>query len=424
MCCLAAYISLTIVLCVMGGAEGGGATPITALTGPPECSQYNELFHQIWSDFAALAAHGPITKENVTDVWNLARKWSGWEYYFVELAIVEGKLFFRGGQRALGPWLHATLKLIALALHKHGRWVPDVYFVLSVLDEPYLERGTRSPLPLLAFMTTRGHWDIPVPSHAFFESSGGISSGDVKQDFQMWEKESWQAALAEKYPWDGRSERAFFRGHDWDSSNTFVELLQTRPRESCIDPSDASRSFGYRRWYTDLSAPGAALAEILDVNLTGAPSFVLEKYPGRKFAPPTSLPEHARHKYLLHLDGTAASNRLIKLMMLGSVVLKQDSVYEEYFYRNLQPYQHFLPFARDRCSTANLTDALAWLRSHDTEARKIAQAGQRYARRLLSTGAATCYWQRVLAVYGALQAFDPRLVIRTREFHEYHSKHG
>ena len=45
----------------------------------------------------------------------------------------------------------------------------------------------------------------------------------------------------------------------------------------------------------------------------------------------------AAHKFLLHLDGTAASNRLLKLLFMGSVVLKQDSVYEEFFYKDLKP---------------------------------------------------------------------------------------
>ena len=38
-----------------------------------------------------------------------------------------------------------------------------------------------------------------------------------------------------------------------------------------------------------------------------------------------SLPEHAKYKYLLHLDGTSGSNRLLKLLLMGSVVLKQET---------------------------------------------------------------------------------------------------
>lgn len=40
---------------------------------------------------------------------------------------------------------------------------------------------------------------------------------------------------------------------------------------------------------------------------------------------PVSLPEHAKYKYLLHLDGTSGSNRLLKLLLMGSVVLKQET---------------------------------------------------------------------------------------------------
>ena len=35
---------------------------------------------------------------------------------------------------------------------------------------------------------------------------------------------------------------------------------------------------------------------------------------------------------------------------------------------------HFVPIARDRCSTANLTSSLEWLRAHDAEAKAIAKA--------------------------------------------------
>ena len=34
---------------------------------------------------------------------------------------------------------------------------------------------------------------------------------------------------------------------------------------------------------------------------------------------------------------------------------------------------HFVPIARDRCSTRNLTSSLQWLRSHDREAKAIAK---------------------------------------------------
>ncbi|CAK0901584.1 unnamed protein product [Prorocentrum cordatum] len=265
------------------------------------------------------------------------------------------------------------MKLLAHTAKTYRKWLPNVRLVLSVLDEPYLERQRQPPLPLLSFMTSRGHWDIPVPSHAYFETSGGISSNKVKQDFAVWESPDWQRRTAAAHPWEGRGGRAFFRGHDWDSSNSFTELLPTRPEEDCLERSpwgdSTSRPFGYRRWLASQSEPGEPLAGELDVGLTGAPSFVEAQHPGRKYAAPVPMEDHARHKYLLHLDGTTASNRLLKLLMLGSVVLKQDSVYQEWFYRHLQPGVHFVAFERNRCSARNLTDTLAWLRQNDAAAR-------------------------------------------------------
>jgi len=290
-----------------------------------------------------------------------------------------------------------------------------VHFLLSVLDEPYLERRFAPPLPLFSSVTTSGHWDIPVPANAFFDE-GGISSSNFGSDFATWETDAFQRELQERLPWEARKDRAFFRGHDWESINSHVDLLLSRPAEPCVSRWSVTSSFGYRRWYEELSAPGSALEGVLDVGLTGAPDFSLKKRNGRPFAEPVSIPDHAKHKYLLHLDGSAHSTRLVKLLTLGSVVLKQDSPYMEYFYRNLRPYEHFVPVSRDRCSHKNLTATVAWLRQNDAEAHKIARNSLALQRRLLSIDASVCYWQRLLAVYGALQAFEPSLVIRVSEF--------
>lgn len=405
---------------------GSGAPPAGLPAGdPPECAAYADLFaSHIWSDLAPLAARhgpagGPIHAANVSELREAVRGRSGWEYYFVEIAVVDGRVLFHKGPKDLGPWQRHTLTLIALSVERFKEWIPNVYFVLSVLDEPFLERARSRPLPLFASMTTRAHWDIPVPTYAFFESEGGVSSARVKQDYGDWENEEWQARLRAEHPWDTRKARGFFRGHDWDSSNGFIEFLSTRGADSCIPKDDVSMAFGYRRWYADQCRPGGPLEGVLDVGLTGAPSFREAADAEREYAAPVSLPDHARHKYLLHLDGTTASNRLAKLLLMGSVVLKQDTVYEEYFNRFLEPHVHFVPFSRDRCSTQNLTAALAWLREHDDEARAIAERGQRFASEWLSRKAATCYWQRLLASYGALQAFDPRFEARLSEFSEW-----
>ncbi|CAK9055472.1 unnamed protein product [Durusdinium trenchii] len=389
------------------------------LRGPEICETAWSARHRerIWEFLEPVARSGPITYERVKEISQHFTKINGWPMYFAEVAILDGHLYLRHSIR-LGGWLSATLKLLKAALESLGpEHFPDVFFVLSVHDEALLEKSRSKPLPLLSGLTTVAHWDIPVPGQTWFESSGGISSQTVLQDFALWESVDFQSSLEATYPWSERSQRGFFRGHDWGSGNAFTEFLASRPPESCIRSSDVSRSFGYRRWYAALAE--GELAEWLDVGLTGAPDFVKKEHPKQRYVPPVSLPEHAKHKYLLHLDGTAASNRFLKLLLMGSVVLKQDSVYEEYFYKDLQPYVHFVPFARDRCSTANLTATLQWLRTHDADARAIARAGQRVAREELGRRGAMCYWQKMLASYAALQAFDPRLMLNISEWWEW-----
>eukprot|EP00928_Gymnodinium_smaydae_P034150 TRINITY_DN24277_c0_g3_i1.p1 TRINITY_DN24277_c0_g3~~TRINITY_DN24277_c0_g3_i1.p1 ORF type:complete len:459 (+),score=54.80 TRINITY_DN24277_c0_g3_i1:18-1394(+) len=418
-------VTAGVLGCTLIGVDGGtfGANSSGVAT-PKACLEYNELFPQIWDDFAAVAQMGPIHAENVSSLMQRVKEHNGWQYYFVEIAIVNGKLYTKEKRSTMGIWQLATLRLIQQALTSYASSIPDVYFVLSVLDEPFLERERDKPLPLLAALTTRLHWDIPVPANAYFDD-GGISSGGLgKSDFASWESEAFQASLERLYSWERRSQKAFFRGHDWDSINTFIESLPTAPREPCVDKWSVTSSFGYRRWYEELSAPGAALHKLLDVGLTGCPDFALPKRKGRGFAEPVDLPDHAQHKYLLHLDGTAHSTRLLKLLTVGSVVIKQDSIYEEWFYRNLRPYEHFVPFSRDRCDHGNLSKTVEWLRSNDDFAKRIARQGQALQRRLLSTAGAACYWQRLLAVYGALQAFDPRSVIRISDFELWPSPAG
>jgi hypothetical protein len=50
-----------------------------------------------------------------------------------------------------------------------------------------------------------------------------------------------------------------------------------------------------------------------------------------------------RWKFLLNLDGFTAAYRLSKYMLSNSVVLKEESVKIEYYYRSLVPYKHYIP---------------------------------------------------------------------------------
>lgn len=54
-----------------------------------------------------------------------------------------------------------------------------------------------------------------------------------------------------------------------------------------------------------------------------------------------------QYKYQISIDGTVAAYRLPYLLGGSGVVLKQDSPYYEFFYHDLEPFVHYIPFKRD-----------------------------------------------------------------------------
>jgi len=78
-------------------------------------------------------------------------------------------------------------------------------------------------------------------------------------------------------------------------------------------------------------------------------------------------------KYVVDADGyhCAWKSLFLKLMM-GSIVLKMDSPFEQWYHCNLKPWRHYIPVSGD---LKELTEVHAWLLAHDAEARTIAREG-------------------------------------------------
>ena len=71
-----------------------------------------------------------------------------------------------------------------------------------------------------------------------------------------------------------------------------------------------------------------------------------------------------QYKYQVSVDGTVAAYRLPYLLAGDSVVLKQNSPYYEFFYKQLQPYKHYIPVKAD---LSDLLDRIQWAKEHDSE---------------------------------------------------------
>ena len=180
------------------------------------------------------------------------------------------------------------------------------------------------------------------------------------------------ATAAAQTGWSSRREVAFFRG----SIYWFQGHGRTRAfARSLVAPSEIDAD-----WYEELDTSA--------LETDGLPHF-------------GDLSRHARHKYLLSLEGHSFwSFRLRQLSFLGSAVLHQASPCHEFWHALLRPYEHYLPVARD---LADLRLLLRYARRHDASTERMASRMRRLAPKLLSRRAVLGYVQELLTQYAALQ---------------------
>ena len=86
--------------------------------------------------------------------------------------------------------------------------------------------------------------------------------------------------------------------------------------------------------------------------------------------------EHGNYRLQLDIDGVANAWGLFEKMLLGSCILKVDTVNEQWFYRDMRPWEHFVPVRGD---LGDLTAKLDWCLSRDAEAEAIGLEGQKLA---------------------------------------------
>ncbi|WP_223217218.1 glycosyl transferase family 90 [Rhizobium cauense] len=87
-------------------------------------------------------------------------------------------------------------------------------------------------------------------------------------------------------------------------------------------------------------------------------------------------------KFAVDIDGyTNTWSNLLVRMLYGCCVLKVSSQFgfRQWYYDELRPFEHYVPVASDM---SDLHEKIEWVRSHDTEARAIAERGQALSRTL------------------------------------------
>lgn len=280
--------------------------------------------------------------------------------------IKDNKVYIKTLGEHVGFRIFMDAFLLSLTRKVH---VPDVEFFVNLGDWPLEKRRPSERLhPIFSWCGSNDTRDIVMPTYDLTESVLE-TMGRVSLDMM-----SVQANTGP--PWNEKNASAFWRGRD--SRKERLELVKlARAHPHMVDA--AFTNFFFFKHDESLYGP-------------------LVKH--------VSFFDFFKYKYQINIDGTVAAYRLPYLLAGDSVVLKQDSGYYEHFYSQLKPWEHYVPI---RADMGDLLDKITWARQHDEEARKIAMAGQQFARNHLMGDSIFCYYYKLFQEYAKLQITEPKV---------------
>ncbi|KAJ6662304.1 hypothetical protein lerEdw1_012468, partial [Lerista edwardsae] len=234
--------------------------------------------------------------------------------------------------------------------------LPDVEFYLNVGDWPVEHRQaneTPGPLAIISWCGSMDSADIVLPTYDITHSTLETLRG-VTNDLLSIQGNTGPV-------WDNKTERGFFRGRD--SREERLQLVQLSKENP----------------------------ELLDAGITSY-FFFREKEKELGKVPLMGFFDFFKYKYQVSVDGTVAAYRFPYLLLGDSLVIKQASQYYEHFYKELEPWRHYVPVKR---TLEDLLEKIKWAQENDEDVRRIAKEGQKTARELLQPHRFYCYYFKV-----------------------------
>jgi hypothetical protein len=268
---------------------------------------------------------------------------------------------------------HPNMVKVYECLNKmaHVVTLPDVEFVLSIHDTLW---GRSFPGPVFSYTKKKTQdQKILFPNHEALE---GYHLEDVEVQKGR-----------EKYSWKKKKSKIFWRGGATGCTFSAQECL-------LLDRAKAVS--------LSLKLPDMIDAKFTNLIQCTNPKEALAAYP-HYFGDPVSIRKHLSYKYQLLLDGNScAFARAYWQLFSGCTTLKQDSEDIQWFYRELRPYEHFVPVAKD---LNDLEEKFRWLIKNDRKAKKISQNAYKFAQKNLKYSDILYYVYLVLSEYKKLQGF-------------------
>lgn len=184
------------------------------------------------------------------------------------------------------------------------------------------------------------------------------------------------------YPWESKKNVIFYRGSDVGVRDLSDWMLFRRPKLVALSVQypeliDAKFTSLYSSWHSQFAHEHGYMGVYV------------------------SLKDHPAYKYLISVDaGCAATPRFPLLLHSNSIVFKDMSNSQLWFFKALKPYEHFIPLQGD---LSDLLTQIEWAKTHDEECKKISENARQLAADVLTEEAVYLYLYRLLEAYSNKQ---------------------
>lgn len=248
--------------------------------------------------------------------------------------------------------------------------VPDMQFIVYT-SEAFLENDNQAPIFTWCKHTHKGKRAVNFPD---YEALNG--------NYAFLKEVELGKAL---YPWHEKKNSAFWRG---------------------------TLTGGWGELVDSMSLPRVKLAEVsynfphlVDAKLVGQIGDNDESELRKKTlafkGEPLPISAHLQYKYQILVDGhVSAFSRFHWQLFSNCVIFKQTSPWYQWFYNQLRPYEHYIPYKSD---ASDLVGQIIWALQNDDKARQISENARKFAENNLKHADIMLYVYLLLSEYAKLQ---------------------
>ncbi len=262
--------------------------------------------------------------------------------------------------------------------------LPDID-VLVGGEVPELPHGAK--LPILSMTKSVAHMNIMYPDTYFL-----YWNGRRLPDHSWYRPPTDFSRIHAAVPWHQRIPKLYWRGTvaGWKSNSRGRVVILGRLHPHLIDA--LPQRLVNDAWTETVPESQGGWTDFSDAMRRGSPGNASEVF---------------SYKYVIntHGNGNDWSNRFRSLLSTGAAVFKQESSLYEFWEWGLKPWVHFIPVRRD---LSDLPQLLQWAQQHDSDAKKIADAGVRYVQNNVRYDDALCYWSELAAALPRTIDYAPK----------------